>query len=127
VLSVILVDQNLTRDVCGADFRNKSCNTDADTVALVNMYKDQVPNWFLETLAIALAPSQPKPGPSLPRIIDYGDIMAIGGDKLTWLGFENYLTVTDRCELLAGTCVKKRVCSLWGLGCSKSMTGHISG
>lgn len=68
----------------------------ADNVFLANLYDSELLSWFEETLKIALEAVRPPDAP-LPRIIDMQDVQE--ADPLRWIGFENYLVVSDRCAL----------------------------
>ena len=62
-------------------------------MVLLNLYKDALTTWFKQTLQVALRAALPS-GHELPPLIDYGDLQAV--PKLSWLGFENYIAVSDR-------------------------------
>jgi hypothetical protein len=68
------------------------CN--ADRIVLLNLYKDTLTSWFKEMLKVALRGLLP-PGQTAPAILDYGDLQKV--PQLSWLGFENYIAVNDRC------------------------------
>lgn len=64
-----------------------------DNVLLVNLFERELGAWFRETLELALAAVRPADAPPL-RVMDTSALTA--GDPLNWLGFENYIVITDR-------------------------------
>ena len=63
----------------------------ADRILLVNTFEGDILDWLDEMLAVALGLDSPA---QLPPFIDSGDVGDL--DKAKWLGFENYILVTDR-------------------------------
>lgn len=63
----------------------------ADRILLVNTFEGDILDWLDEMLAVALGLDGPA---QLPLFIDSGDVGDL--DKAKWLGFENYILVTDR-------------------------------
>lgn len=57
----------------------------------MNTFEGDIVNWIDEMLAVALGVDSPH---DLPPIVDAADISGL--EKRAWLGFENYILVTDR-------------------------------
>lgn len=62
-----------------------------DRILLVNTFEGDILDWLDQVLAVALGVDSPK---DLPPVIDSAQISSI--QKRAWLGFENYILVTDR-------------------------------
>jgi hypothetical protein len=71
-----------------------ACCMLADRILLLNTYSSDLVDWVDEVLTVVLGLDTPE---NLPPIVDADDINKMS--KMSWLGFENYLVVTDRYPL----------------------------
>lgn len=64
----------------------------ADRIFFINVKIDDLQDWEREALTVCLGAKTPA---ELPITMDYVDLSEIS--NLAWVGFENVISVTDRC------------------------------
>jgi hypothetical protein len=63
---------------------------------MLNLHRFELLDLFVKTLQIAL---EGLPGSDAATVVDTGDVL--NAPEKAWIGFQNYVVATDRCQQLA--------------------------